>query len=445
MGCKYLIGLFRIRNLYFLCSRYLSLLFNTGWFHIDTCSHLLRFASFFVLRFVLRYCLVSLYTTLLRFASFLVIAWLRWNIAMIPSTCTKRGFGECPQCKSTYSTRWKPANCHACGFFLGGSKEPATKKPKSCCPAAVVVIATEEMSIFSTKTSTRDDRCFVMKEGDMFFCSHKDCISVRATFVSSGRAASFSCKHSDECKDAVPPQESFELSRDKIENYNGDNASKKMLTALLGSLNSMTVVVKVSDISYAVLGFPSTNNTMGYSHVKILDGVLTCSSKDTDCRSFVAKGRYERAKKFCVHLHAIFCTGGYRQEHATSTSTSCIADPLPSASSASPLPSQRMKTMELNSSRQFLYDFISPALLRAIDARNATSWPSLLYPTASACELCGHNLGNQIKHPGSEGQAYLVTCARPYSKVEVRVKVCQRETCRAIHQVDPSDIGECRS
>ena len=157
-----------------------------------------------------------------------------------------------------------------------------------------------------------------------------------------------------------------------------------MLSALLGSKNSMAVVVKVSDISYAVLGFPSTNNTMEYSHVKILDGVLTFSSKDSDCRSFVAKGRYERAKKFCVHLHAIFCTGGCCQEQATSTSTSCTADPLPSASSASLLPLQRMKTMELNSSRQFPYDFISPALLHGIDARNATSWPSLLYPTGSA-------------------------------------------------------------
>ena len=37
---------------------------------------------------------------------------------------------------------------------------------------------------------------------------------------------------------------------------------------------------------------------MGYSHVKILDGVLTSSSKDRDCRSFVVKGRYERAKTF---------------------------------------------------------------------------------------------------------------------------------------------------
>ena len=67
----------------------------------------------------------------------------------------------------------------------------------------------------------------------------------------------------------------------------------------------MEVPFKVSDVSFVVLGFPSTNNTVGNSHVKIEDGVLTCNSKDTDCRSFVAKGRYERAKKICVHLHAI--------------------------------------------------------------------------------------------------------------------------------------------
>ena len=241
---------------------------------------------------------------------------------------------------------------HAVSILVEARNQLATKKPKTCCPGAVVVIATKEMSIFSAKTSTRDDCCFVMKEGDMFFCSHKDCMSVRATFVSSGRAGPFSCKHSDECTDAVPPQESFELSRDKIEDYNGDGSYKEMLTALLASQNSIAAVVKVSDISYAVLGFPSSNNTLGYSHVKIVDGILTCSSKDVDCRSFVAKGRYKRGKKFCIHLHAIFCTGGYCQEQATSTSP--LADPLPSASSASSsLPLQRMKTMELNSSRQF--------------------------------------------------------------------------------------------
>lgn len=77
--------------------------------------------------------------------------------------------------------------------------------------------------------------------------------------MSSGHAASFSCKHSDECKDPVSDQESFELSHDKIEDYNGHSVSKVMLCALLGP---QPIVVKVSDISHAVLGFPSTNNTM---------------------------------------------------------------------------------------------------------------------------------------------------------------------------------------
>ena len=103
---------------------------------------------------------------------------------MAPST--KRGFGECPQCKGTYSTHWKPPKCQRCGFHLGGTYQPATKKPKSCCPGAVVVIATKEMTIFSMKTSTRDNCSFVMKEGDMFFCGQKDCMSLRATFVSWG-------------------------------------------------------------------------------------------------------------------------------------------------------------------------------------------------------------------------------------------------------------------
>jgi len=68
------------------------------------------------------------------------------------------------------------------------------------------------------------------------------------------------------------PQDSFQLSCDKIEDYNGQ-CFKEMLSTLLGSQNSMAVVVDVSDISYAILGFPSTNNTMGYNHVKILDEI----------------------------------------------------------------------------------------------------------------------------------------------------------------------------
>ena len=294
-----------------------------------------------------------------------------------------------PKCQTSYSTRWKPVNCKECGFYLGGSKEPATKKTKSCCPSAVVVTSTVEMSLISTKTSTRDDRCFVFKEGDSVFCTHKECMNVRATFVSSGRASDFVCKHADQCRDAVTPQKVFELTTQKIDSYSGDGSSKELLTELLGAESSLAAVVQVSDLSFAVRGFPSTNNTLGYSHVKIVDGVLVCSSKDTDCKSFVAKGKYERAKKFCVHLHAIFCTGGYSQE-TLRPSTSTVTMPSEAAST------QRCKTLQLNLSRRIASDFITPALLKVVDEKNAGGWPSFFSPTATSCELCGENLGEDV-------------------------------------------------
>ena len=46
-------------------------------------------------------------------------------------------------------------------------------------------------SHFSRKTSTNDDRCFVIKEGDSVFCSQERC-------------ANSSCKHADLFSDAVP-------------------------------------------------------------------------------------------------------------------------------------------------------------------------------------------------------------------------------------------------
>ena len=75
------------------------------------------------------------------------------------------------------------------------------KKPKRNFPSAVFFVGS---SHFSRKTSTKDDRCFVIKEGDSVFCSQQQCMDVRATFVSSGLAASSSCKHADLFSDAVP-------------------------------------------------------------------------------------------------------------------------------------------------------------------------------------------------------------------------------------------------
>lgn len=147
-----------------------------------------------------------------------------------------------PTMQRTYSTRWKLPTCTACNFHLGGTKEPAVKRPKISCHSAVVVVSKDKMTIYSVKTSTRDDRCFVLKERRAFFCSHKDCLNVRATFVSSGRANDFSCKHSGQWREAAPAQESFQLTSGYIERSNGAISAKEILKRLLGSDNSVLLL-----------------------------------------------------------------------------------------------------------------------------------------------------------------------------------------------------------
>ena len=191
----------------------------------------------------------------------------------------------------------------------------------------------------------------------MFF-SQQQCMDLRATFVSSGRAANFSCKHADLCSDAVPTLQTFHLSAAKIDSCSGDSTSKESLSALLRADSSLPAVFQVSDVSFVVRGFPSTNNTLGYCHVRVKDRALACCSKYSDCKAFVAKGRYERTKKICVHLHAVLCTGAFTVEEPLSTGDSdhavAAAERTTSTTTAS---TQRLRTLEVNANRQLAYDY----------------------------------------------------------------------------------------
>ncbi len=77
-----------------------------------------------------------------------------------------------------------------CGYALGGTFEPSTKKAKYS-PQAVEV----SDGIFSIKTSTRDDRCFVTTDGTMWFCSVEGCKIARSvSHQSSHLAEAKGCK-----------------------------------------------------------------------------------------------------------------------------------------------------------------------------------------------------------------------------------------------------------
>ena len=88
-------------------------------------------------------------------------------------------------------------------------------------------------SHFSCKTSTKDDHCFVVKEGGSMFYLQQQCTDVQATFVSSGHAANASCKHADLCSSAASAFQTFNLSATKIESYNGDSAPKESLSVVI--------------------------------------------------------------------------------------------------------------------------------------------------------------------------------------------------------------------
>ena len=120
-----------------------------------------------------------------------------------------------------------------------------------------------------------------------------------------------------------------------IENYQGDCSTKELLLSVYDSRQpGCPIVCKVSDLSYVVLGIPSTNNPLGYAHVKNNKTGLFCCSKDSACSTFAAKGKYELARKFCSHLHALFCAGvSVSTDNPTCTETPQESQPSQPATS----------------------------------------------------------------------------------------------------------------
>ena len=81
--------------------------------------------------------------------------------SVVLPTATKRGFGECSNCKSKYPCRRKPKDCETCGFELGGKFGPNTKKKKIPLPASVELVSNDDGgSLRSVLISQNDDRNF---------------------------------------------------------------------------------------------------------------------------------------------------------------------------------------------------------------------------------------------------------------------------------------------
>ncbi|KAL9977117.1 hypothetical protein ACROYT_G014489 [Oculina patagonica] len=120
---------------------------------------------------------------------------------------------------------------------------------------------------------------------------------------------------------------------------------------------------------------------LGYTHVKrSAEDCLKCSSKDTECKSFVAKGKYQRDKKVCLHLHALFRSGAYACHNGE------------------------------------------------VEDEEEKKDKAMVEPTQPTQR--------------SDGKAYLIIASGvPFSQVDVRVKICPNGNCQAMHQVSFYDIA----
>ena len=119
------------------------------------------------------------------------------------------------------------------------------------------------------------------------------------------------------------------------------------------------------------------------------------TSKTTKAVLSVVQKTDERAKRFCVHLHALFCVD-----------VSVMSNP-----SDFNIPLHRTNTLKFQSSRRIPCD-IPPELLRQIDERNRgvdLQWSTHFFTQKENCGLCGRPLGEAAKHSGSDGTAFLIT------------------------------------
>ena len=92
------------------------------------------------------------------------------------------------------------------------------KKKRADQPDAVHIV----QSIYSVKTSTRGDRCFVVADGNNKLCHQEKCKKRRAVAVSEEKVSEFMCEHIEKLTSAVGTCDEYWLKRDDIDQYNGD-------------------------------------------------------------------------------------------------------------------------------------------------------------------------------------------------------------------------------
>ncbi|KAL9960054.1 hypothetical protein ACROYT_G033453 [Oculina patagonica] len=371
----------------------------------------------------------------------------------------KRGSGECRNCGASYSNRYKPADCPACGTHLGGSiKSPTTKKIRKDVPMCVLIYDAGSTCIYSVNSSVRDDRCLVTTEGGARVCSQEQCKQNRAVYLTSGNDKPFTCKHIEQIVHAESSRFSVEMDESMILAYPSDLETKNALRNCLRP--GFPSVIEVSEKNYAVYAHPTATNPLGFCHVKKLEGgKFLCSSKE--CRKPSGNTKTTKTRQFCTHINIICCVlrdktpsscGSSTSTTSTSGTEQLVAEealpPKPEEKASSKTSSiSRASTITLNANRALPYKKPNHILRRSNEMESKTylqvegGFPDLFQPVETVCGLCTSNLNAPRSHSGGKGEGYIICDLVPFKRVQVRVRYCSNRQCQAMHQPSLYEYG----
>ena len=136
-----------------------------------------------------------------------------------------------------YTNRYRPELCNSCGLLLGGTFVPKhPKRPKLHIPLCSSIVV-GPWSVYSCKSSTRDDRCLVIKDltkdRPSVVCLNQKCKETRAVMVNSNASDLFTCEHIKTIESAVNPGNKF-LAIPNLQAYQGGETVKSELLRLEG-------------------------------------------------------------------------------------------------------------------------------------------------------------------------------------------------------------------
>lgn len=109
------------------------------------------------------------------------------------------------------------------------------------------------------------------------------------------------------------------------------------------------------------------------------------------------------------------------------------------------VPLRRASTLKLQMEKEIPYR-LSPDIVAKADKLNVDSSKerACFEPGEVICGLCGHNLGSPVYPQGcdsSGGNGILLTCTRPFQRIDIKLKKCLNPSCGASNLLFPLDIG----